>query len=76
MYGHQVVFFVGIALSLLGMFLKRYEFTGIGLLFAQKTIDAVIHNPHQAQIFSLVIWILIVVLVIYYTIQLSSRTKI
>ncbi|MDU0996263.1 MAG: hypothetical protein E7A66_07570, partial [Staphylococcus lugdunensis] len=38
--------------------------------------DAVIHNPHQAQIFSLVIWILIVVLVIYYTIQLSSRTKI
>ena len=76
MYGHQVVFVVGIALSLLGMFLKRYEFTGIGLLFAQKTIDAVIHNPHQAQIFSLVIWILIVVLVIYYTIQLSSRTKI
>ncbi|MCL7576778.1 hypothetical protein M8437_14325, partial [Staphylococcus aureus] len=50
-------------------------FSGIGLLFCQKTVDAMIHNPQSAQIFSLIIWILLVVLVIYFTIRLSSRTR-
>lgn len=75
MYSHQFVFFVGILLSLFGIFFKRLEYTAIGLLFCQKTIDAIITNPEIAQIFSLVIWILIVALIIFYTIKLSSRTK-
>ncbi|HCY5077476.1 TPA: hypothetical protein O1V91_002533, partial [Staphylococcus aureus] len=58
-----------------GIFYKRLEFSGIGLLFCQKTVDAMIHNPQSAQIFSLIIWILLVVLVIYFTIRLSSRTR-
>ena len=76
MYSHQFVFFVGIILGLAGVFFKKLEYTVIGLLFCQKTIDAVITNPEIAQIFSLLIWIFIVVLIIFYTIRLSSRTKV
>ena len=57
-------------------FYKHLEFSGIGLLFCQKTIDAMIHNPQTAQVFSLIIWMLLVILVIYFTIRLSSRTRI
>ena len=74
-YGHQFVFFVGIILGLIGIFFKRLEFSGIGLLFCQKTIDAMITNPKIAQFFSLAIWILLVVLIIFYTIKLSARTR-
>ncbi|HDF6137862.1 TPA: hypothetical protein PEO38_000099 [Staphylococcus aureus] len=73
--GHQFFFFIGIILVIAGIFYKRLEFSGIGLLFCQKTVDAMIHNPQSAQIFSLIIWILLVVLVIYFTIRLSSRTR-
>ncbi|ORN87189.1 hypothetical protein B8A11_16580, partial [Staphylococcus aureus] len=72
-FGHQFFFFIGIILVIAGIFYKRLEFSGIGLLFCQKTVDAMIHNPQSAQIFSLIIWILLVVLVIYFTIRLSSR---
>lgn len=74
-YGHQFFFFVGIILVIVGIFFKRLEFSGIGLLFCQKTIDAMIQNPSIAQFFSVIIWILLVALVIYFTIKLSSRTK-
>mgnify|MGYP001507882106 FL=1 len=74
-YGHQFVFFVGIILGLIGIFFKRLEFSGIGLLFCQKTIDAMITNPKIAQFFSLAIWILLVVLIIFYTIKLSATTR-
>ncbi|WP_340571262.1 hypothetical protein [Staphylococcus aureus] len=74
-FGNQFFFFIGIILVIAGIFYKRLEFSGIGLLFCQKTVDAMIHNPQSAQIFSLIIWILLVVLVIYFTIRLSSRTR-
>ncbi|RZI02109.1 hypothetical protein EIH03_15935, partial [Staphylococcus aureus] len=74
-FGHQFFFFIGIILVIAVIFYKRLEFSGIGLLFCQKTVDAMIHNPQSAQIFSLIIWILLVVLVIYFTIRLSSRTR-
>ncbi|HHD6694807.1 TPA: hypothetical protein ACRVN5_000960 [Staphylococcus aureus] len=74
-FGHHFFFFIGIILVIAGIFYKRLEFSGIGLLFCQKTVDAMIHNPQSAQIFSLIIWILLVVLVIYFTIRLSSRTR-
>ena len=72
-YGHQFVFFVGIILGLIGIFFKRLEFSGIGLLFCQKTIDAMITNPEIAQFFSLAIWILLVVLIIF--IQLNYQRE-
>ncbi|WEN69097.1 hypothetical protein MT340_010880 [Staphylococcus sp. NRL 16/872] len=75
-YSHQFIFFVGIIFSLTGLFIKKIEYTGIGLLFCQKTVDAVLTKPEIAQIASLIIWILIVVLVVFYTVRLSSRTKI
>ena len=75
MYGHQFVFFVGIILCIAGIYLKKLEFTGLGLLVCQKTIDAMVSNPDIAQIFSLVIWILLVILIIYCTIKLPERTK-
>ncbi|GJF48592.1 hypothetical protein [Staphylococcus argenteus] len=75
-FGHQFFFFVGIILVIVGLFYKHLEFSGIGLLFCQKTIDAMIHNPQTAQVFSLIIWMLLVILVIYFTIRLSSRTRI
>ena len=74
-YGHQVVFFGGIILVLIGTFFKRLEFVGVGLLFCQKTIDAMIPKPQIAQFFSLAIWIILVVLIIFYTIKLSARTR-
>ena len=63
-YSHQVVF-IGIILSLIGVFLK-IEYTAIGLLFCQKTIDAVVTKPEIAQIISLIIWIMIVALIVLY----------
>lgn len=75
-FGHQFFFFVGIILVIVGIFYKHLEFSGFGLLFCQKTIDAMIHNPQTAQVFSLIIWMLLVILVIYFTIRLSSRTRI
>lgn len=71
----SIFLFIGIILVIAGIFYKRLEFSGIGLLFCQKTLDAMIHNPQSAQTFSLIIWILLVVLVIYFTIRLSSRTR-
>ncbi|MBO1201612.1 hypothetical protein J3T72_08255 [Staphylococcus simiae] len=75
-YGHQFFFFIGIILVIAGFFFKRLVFSGIGLLFCQKTIDSMVHNPNVAQICSLAIWIILVVLVVYFTIKLSSRTRI
>ena len=75
-YSHQVVFFIGIILSLIGVFFKKIEYTAIGLLFCQKTIDAVVTKPEIAQIISLIIWIMIVALIVFYTIKLSSMTMV
>lgn len=72
-YAHQVVFFIGILFSISGIYFKRLEFTGIGLLLCQKTIDAMIGNASIAQIGSIVIWILLLIVIIYYTIRISSR---
>ncbi|MBO1222146.1 hypothetical protein [Staphylococcus nepalensis] len=72
-YTHQFVFFVGIIFSISGIYFRRLEFTGIGLLFCQKTIDAMISNPIVTQIASIVIWVLLLIVIIYYTIRISSR---
>ena len=72
-YAHQVVFFIGILFSISGIYFKRLEFTGIGLLLCQKTIDAMIGNASIAQIGSIIIWILLLIVIIYYTIRISSR---
>jgi hypothetical protein len=72
-YAHQFVFFVGIIFSISGIYFRRLEFTGIGLLFCQKTIDAMISNPIVTQIASIVIWVLLLIVIIYYTIRISSR---
>ncbi|MCO7044574.1 hypothetical protein NAG80_11040, partial [Staphylococcus hominis] len=63
-------------MSLCGVIFKRLEYTAVGLLFSQKTIDAVIVNSNVAQTVSLIIWIIIVVLIVTYTIRLSSRRSI
>lgn len=73
MVTHQFVFFVGIILSIAGVYFKRLEFTGIGLLLCQKTIDSMVRDPNIAQIVSLVIWVLLLIVIIYYTIRISSR---
>ncbi|MDH9161826.1 hypothetical protein [Staphylococcus succinus] len=72
-YAHQFVFFVGIIFSISGVYFRRLEFTGIGLLLCQKTIDAMIKNSNIAQIGSIVIWVLLLIVIIYYTIRISSR---
>ena len=74
MYSHQFIF-MGLIMSLWVIF-KRLEYTAVGLLFSQKTIDAVIVNSNVAQTVSLIIWIIIVVLIVTYTIRLSSRRSI
>ncbi|MFS2235951.1 hypothetical protein [Staphylococcus hominis] len=76
MYSHQFIFFMGLIMSLCGVIFKRLEYTAVGLLFSQKTIDAVIVNSNVAQTVSLIIWIIIVVLIVTYTIRLSSRRSI
>lgn len=73
LYVHQFIFFVGIIFSISGVYFKRLEFTGIGLLFCQKTIDAMVSNPVITQIASIVIWVLLLIVIIYYTIRISSR---
>lgn len=73
LYAHQFIFFVGIIFSISGVYFKRLEFIGIGLLFCQKTIDAMVSNPVITQIASIVIWVLLLIVIIYYTIRISSR---
>ena len=53
MYSHQFIFFMGLIMSLCGVIFKRLEYTAVGLLFSQKTIDAVIVNSNVAQTVSL-----------------------
>jgi hypothetical protein len=65
-YAHQFIFFVGIIFSISGIYFRRLEFTGI-------TIDAMIINPGIAQIASITIWVLLLIVIIYYTIRISSR---
>ncbi|AID43513.1 hypothetical protein NGB23_09520 [Staphylococcus xylosus] len=72
-HAHQAVFFIGILFSVSGLYFRRLEFTGIGLLLCQKTIDAMISNSSITQIASIVIWILLLIVIIYYTIRISSR---
>ena len=74
MYSHQFIFFMGLIMSLCGVIFKRLEYT-VGLLFSQKTIDVIV-NSNVAQTVSLIIWIIIVVLIVTYTIRLSSRRSI
>ncbi|RZH99494.1 hypothetical protein EIG99_13750, partial [Staphylococcus condimenti] len=74
-YAHIFVFFAGIIISIAGLYFKRLDFTGIGLLLTQKTIDAVIVNPNAAQIGTVIIWLLILAVIIYYSIRLSTRDK-
>lgn len=74
-YAHIFVFFFGIIMAIFGVYYKRFEFTGVGLLLSQKTIDAVVLDPNLAQIGTVIIWILILVVIIYYSIKLSTREK-
>lgn len=75
LYTHIVVAIIGIAIVFYGLYVKRLEYTGTGLLFVQKTIDAVILDDQIAQLVSIVIWIMILILIIFYTIELSSRKR-
>lgn len=75
LYTHIVVDIIGIAIVFYGLYVKRLEYTGTGLLFVQKTIDAVILDDQIAQLVSIVIWIMILILIIFYTIELSSRKR-
>ncbi|OHR60507.1 hypothetical protein [Staphylococcus sp. HMSC061G12] len=74
-YAHIFVFFFGLIMAGLGLYYKRFEFTGVGLLLAQKTIDAVILDPNIAQIGTIIIWVLILAVIIFYSIKLSTRGK-
>lgn len=75
LYTHIVVAIIGIAIVFYGLYVKRLEYTGTGLLFVQKTIDAVILDNQIAQLVSIAIWIMILILIIFYTIELSSRKR-
>ena len=87
LYSNKYEMWVGIVIAIIALILvimQGFHFNwaiipiniyGIGLLFCQKTIDAMITNPEIAQFFSLAIWILLVVLIIFYTIKLSARTR-
>ena len=70
----SIFLFIGIILVIAGIFISDLSFRELAYYFV-KTVDAMIHNPQSAQTFSLIIWILLVVLVIYFTIRLSSRTR-
>lgn len=74
-YAHQFVFICSCAMALYGLYVKRLELTGVGLLLLQKTIDVVVMNTFVAQVISIIIWILILLVIIYYTIRLSTRYK-
>ncbi|MDM8328641.1 hypothetical protein QUH70_10925, partial [Staphylococcus felis] len=58
-----------------GLYAKRLEYTGMGLIFLQKTVDAVIWDGQIAQLVSIAIWIMILIFIIFYTIELSSRKQ-
>src|SRR5699024_4170083 len=64
LYAHQCMFYVGMIFSISGIYFNRLEFTGFGLLFCQKTIDAMISNPVITQIASIVIWVLLLIVII------------
>ena len=71
-YSHQVVFFIGIILSLIGVFLKNRVHRNWFIILS-KTIDAVVTKPEIAQIISLIIWIMIVALIVF--IQLNYHQE-
>lgn len=74
-YAHMAVAFIGLIIMSIGLYLKHLEYTGIGLLLLQKTIDVIISDGQAAQLISIAIWVMILVLIIFYTIELSSRRK-
>ncbi|EKU46013.1 hypothetical protein [Staphylococcus massiliensis] len=72
---HQALFVLGLIMTLVSLYRIRLEYACIGLLLCQKTLDIFIHNQFLAQLASLIIWILLLVIIIYYTIQLSRRHR-
>ncbi|WP_281191808.1 hypothetical protein [Staphylococcus felis] len=74
-YAHILVFIIGFCIAFYGLYTKRLEYTGMGLIFLQKTVDAVIWDGQIAQLVSIAIWIMILIFIIFYTIELSSRKQ-
>lgn len=74
-YTHMIIALFGLFFTFWGLYRKRLEYTGVGLLLVQKTIDILIRDPQAAQLISIAIWIMILVLIIFYTIELSSKKQ-
>ncbi|PTH75707.1 hypothetical protein BU580_00790, partial [Staphylococcus agnetis] len=75
-YTHLVIAVFGMFFTLWGLYRKRLEYTGVGLLLVQKTVDIIIRDPQAAQLISIAIWVMILVLIIFYTIELSSKKQV
>ncbi|ARJ51165.1 hypothetical protein [Staphylococcus lutrae] len=74
-YMHMVIALIGLMVTAFGLYRKYLEYTGIGLLLLQKTIDVIVPDEQAAQLISIAIWVMILVLIIFYTIELSTRKK-
>ncbi|UXR69874.1 hypothetical protein MUA26_01650 [Staphylococcus sp. IVB6246] len=72
-YPHIAVAMIGMVITVYGLSRRHYEYTGIGLLFLQKTIDIIVPDSQIAQYISIALWIMLLVMIIIYTIDLSSN---
>lgn len=72
-YAHIAVAILGLIITVYGLYRRHFENTGIGLLLLQKTIDIVVPDIQIAQYISIALWIMLLVMIIIYTIDLSSN---
>ncbi|KIX90717.1 membrane protein [Staphylococcus microti] len=72
-YAHLFVAMVGLVITVIGLYRRHFENTGIGLLLLQKTIDILVPDVQIAQYISIALWIMLLVMIIIYTIELSSN---
>ncbi|HCT0483468.1 TPA: hypothetical protein K8934_001334 [Staphylococcus pseudintermedius] len=74
-YAHIAMAVIGVIVTSFGLYKKYLEYTGIGLLLLQKTIDVIVADDQAAQLISIAIWVMILVLIIFYTIELSASKR-
>ncbi|AVQ34207.1 hypothetical protein C7J88_08545 [Staphylococcus muscae] len=74
-YAHMAVAIAGLIITMYGLYRQHYEHTGIGLLLLQKTIDIIVPDAQIAQYLSITLWIMLLVMIIIYTIDLSSNKE-
>ncbi|MCS4486511.1 hypothetical protein [Staphylococcus americanisciuri] len=72
-YAHIGVAVIGVFITIYGIYHRHFENTGIGLLLLQKTIDIIVPDTQLAQYISIALWIMLLVMIIIYTINLSSN---